>query len=199
MACTRLNLFILPFGSCLPFTGESLHPGIPSQMSQHRKPLVEPQYLITGLLVPEKYTRSHRMKLVPSLSLSPYSSSLFLFLFSFFFLFTSLFLFRRTFSNLPPSYFARNFLPLLSSFSYFLNYPRGFDPSFDSSFLFFSFLFLEILRVLRIVQFPVYVRLGHFLETPRFLFLITATPLFTLLSTPFDHPFRHVLVSKIVA
>lgn len=117
----------------------------------------------------------------------------------FFFLFTSLFLFRRTFSNLPPSYFARNFLPLLSSFSYFLNYPRGFDPSFDSSFLFFSFLFLEILMVLRIVQFPVYVRLGHFLETPRFLFLITATPLFTLLSTPFDHPFRHVLVSKIVA
>ena len=141
MACTRLNLFILPFGSCLPFTGESLHPGIPSQMSQHRKPLVEPQYLIIGLLVPEKYTRSHRMKLVPSLSLSPYSSSLFLFLFSFFFLFTSLFLFRRTFSNLPPSYFARNFLPLLSSFSYFLNYPRGFDPSFDSSFLSFSFLF----------------------------------------------------------
>ena len=59
----------------------------------------------------------------------------------FFFLFTSLFLFRRTFSNLPPSYFARNFLPLLSSFSYFLNYPRGFDPSFDSSFLSFSFLF----------------------------------------------------------
>ena len=93
--------------------------------------------------VPEKYTRNEK----PPHETRPFSISFSLFflplfiLILLFFLFTSLFLFRRTFSNLPPSYFARNFLPLLSSFSYFLNYPRGFDPSFDSSFLSFSFLF----------------------------------------------------------
>lgn len=176
MACTRLNLFILPFGSCLPFTGESLHPGIPSQMSQHRKPLVEPQYLISGLLVPEKYTRNEkppretlhyrsiRSISLPSLSLSLYSSfpSFHFYSYSPFF-YISLFLFRRTFSNLlPPPYFRGILFHSFSTsflFSYFLNYPRGFDPFF----LFFSF-FSWRFRVLCIVRFPVYVRLGHFLN-----------------------------------
>lgn len=189
MACARLNLFILSFGSCLPFTGEPLHPGIPSQMSQHRKPLVEPQYLISGLLVPEKYTRSHHVKLGYS-TFSPFSIS---FVYSFFlvfilillfFFFISLFLFRRIFSNPFFPLFSRNFLFLLFLSSYFLNYPRGFFHP-----LFFSF-FGDILIVSSLCSTsPLsWIRLASFS-------VITTTPLFTLLSTPFDQPFRHVLVS----
>lgn len=121
---------------------------------------------------------------LPSPSLSFIHFFSFLFLYSFFFFFISLFLFRRIFSNPFFPLFSRNFLFLLFLSPYFLNYPRGFFHP-----LFFSF-FGDILIVSSLCSTsPLsWIRLASFS-------VITTTPLFTLLSTPFDQPFRHVLVS----